>query len=104
MKLETKRAKPNLTDDELKLMYPDIFEQEAKVVGELVYLVLNWQRQSIMFQQRLGTAVQNLIQPELDFIDKQNSLIEQQDNYYNLQRIECVTTRSAIMAKIILNK
>jgi len=65
---------PNLSDDELKLMYPDLFEQEAKVVGELAaFGAGSAERQSIMFQQRLGTAVQNLIQPELDFIDKQNS-------------------------------
>ena len=69
-----KERNPNLSDDELKLMYPDIFEQEAKVVGELAaFGAGSAERQSIMFQQRLGTAVQNLIQPELDFIDKQNS-------------------------------
>lgn len=69
-----KERNPNLSDDELKLMYPDLFEQEAKVVGELAaFGAGSAERQSVMFQQKLGTAVQNLIKPELDFIDKQNS-------------------------------
>ena len=47
-----KERNPNLTDDELKLMYPDVFEQEAKVVGELAaFGAGSAERQSIMFQQ-----------------------------------------------------
>lgn len=63
---------PNLSDDELKLMYPELFNQTVEVSGELgAFGAGAAERQSILFQQKIGTAVQNLIQPELDFITKQ---------------------------------
>jgi len=67
-----KERNPNLSDDELKLMYPELFDQQVEVVGELGAFGSGAQeRQSVLFSQRLGAAVQNLIQPELDFINKQ---------------------------------
>ena len=67
-----KERNPNLSDDELKLMYPELFDQQVEVVGELGAFGAGAQeRQSVLFSQRLGAAVQNLIQPELDFINKQ---------------------------------
>ena len=63
---------PNLSDEELKLMYPELFNQTVEVSGELgAFGAGAAERQSILFQQKIGTAVQNLIQPELDFITKQ---------------------------------
>ena len=63
---------PNLSDDELKLMYPELFNQTVEVSGELgAFGAGAAERQGILFQQKIGTAVQNLIQPELDFITKQ---------------------------------
>lgn len=67
-----KEQNPNLSEEELKLMYPETFNQEVQVSGELgAFGAGSAERNSILFQQKLGTAVQNLIQPELDFVDKQ---------------------------------
>ena len=71
---KVREANPTLSDAELKLMYPELFDREAKVVGELgAFGAGQAERQGLMFQQKLGTAIQNLIQPELDFLEKQQT-------------------------------
>ena len=71
---KVREANPTLSDAELKLMYPELFDREARVVGELgAFGAGQAERQGVMFQQKLGTAIQNLIQPELDFLDKQQT-------------------------------
>lgn len=68
-----KERNPNLSDEELKLMYPELFDQQIEVVGELgAFGAGAIERQNALFSQRLGVAIQNLIQPELDFLSKQN--------------------------------
>lgn len=68
-----KERNPNLSDEELKLMYPELFDQQIEVVGELgAFGAGAMERQNALFSQRLGVAIQNLIQPELDFLSKQN--------------------------------
>ena len=78
---------PGLSDKELQLMYPELFDRKATVVGELgAFGEGAAERQSILFQQRLGTAVQNLIQPEIDFLEKQNQFNRATGNFLAASR------------------
>lgn len=69
---------PNLSDEELGLMYPDLFaDKEVAISAELGMFpdeeaVLN--RSNMLFSNRLAQATERLIKPELDLLSNRQAL------------------------------
>ena len=83
-----RRANPNLSDDELKELYPETFAIETvDVVGELGPFgegVGNFREN--LFANRLQRSMQDLLQPELDLNEKRNNINQATSNFYRAAR------------------
>jgi hypothetical protein len=83
-----RRSNPNLSDDELAKLYPDLFEIETvDVVGELGPFGSGaGDFRENLFANRLSRSIESLLQPELDFNEKRDALNQATANFYRAAR------------------
>ena len=83
-----RRSNPNLSDDELALLYPDVFAMETvDVVGELGPFgsgAGNFREN--LFANRLSRSIESLLKPELELDEQRNALNEATANFYRAAR------------------
>jgi hypothetical protein len=83
-----RRSNPNLSDDELALLYPDVFAMETvDVVGELGPFgsgAGNFREN--LFANRLSRSIESLLKPELELDEQRNALNQATANFYRAAR------------------
>ena len=83
-----RRSNPNLTDDELSALYPDVFAVETvDVVGEMgPFGTGAGDFRENLFANRLSRSMESLLKPELDLDEKRNALNDATANFYRAAR------------------
>ena len=83
-----RRSNPNLTDDELAKLYPDVFAIETvDVVGEMGPFGSGaGDFRENLFNNRLQRSIEELLKPELDFNEKRSSINQATANFYRAAR------------------
>lgn len=83
-----RRSNPNLSDDELAVLYPDVFAMETvDVVGELGPFgsgAGNFREN--LFANRLSRSIESLLKPELELDEQRNALNQATANFYRAAR------------------
>lgn len=83
-----RRSNPNLTDDELSALYPDVFAVETvDVVGEMgPFGTGAGDFRENLFANRLSRSIESMLKPELDFNEKRDALNQATANFYRAAR------------------
>ena len=85
-----KARNPELSEAELKVLYPDLFKEvEVPISGELGVNPTEetiLARQNQIFNQRLTEATNRLLEPTVDFINKRNAINQNTRNFLRASR------------------
>ena len=85
-----KARNPELSEAELKVLYPDLFKEvEVPISGELGVnpseeTILA--RQNQIFNARLTEATNRLLEPTVDFVNKRNAINQNTRNFLRASR------------------
>lgn len=86
---ELRESNPNLNDEQLKALHPEVFQYEiSEVVGELGPMGEDPQNayRTSLFNNRLQMAVERLLQPEMELDEKRAAINNASQNFYKSTR------------------